>query len=450
MNEERPRVIVIAALGVRDIRYKPEEPEEGGCFYNPGVASDAKELSGLLDCDNNLRAISQELYERYKKDKAGRTARLRFPILRPALTWVLKEAGTIDKLLLVVTNQDDHVPQRVRDTVFCGDLLELLVRDHWKENQIGDIKGRFVEIEKNPQLPDAVYELVRGKLVELENTHDGAHLYVLTSPGIPSIKDSLRHAGMNLFGKRCKVVQVDEPPTVDDGAAEGEVRTVALHPYIKDTVRRGAQVLAERDDFAGALAMLDDFGTKEWPPALFPLLEHAGARVNLDLHAAGARARDVRDRTKAGSDLVNDQPTREYLCKLRGPATDPFGRVNEIRFLIEMALRNERYADALFRIGLFRESCESIFCVAALGLDVPRYANRPLRIGAVPDLDERLSCNVATTHRDHWTLVSRRDRQIVFEFARGQTGGRPWTNATNSLEWAAFGPLGATAEQRDS
>ena len=143
-------------------------------------------------------------------------------------------------------------------------------------------------------------------MVNLEKTNGGARLYVLASVGIRAITDGLRHAGMNLFGERCTVVQVDEPHGDAGGAAAGNVRPLALDPYIKDAIRRDVQVLADRNDFAAALAMLQHRGNDEWPQVLVHLLEHASARANMDLGTAGTWAARIRN----NSDQVTDEPTR--------------------------------------------------------------------------------------------------------------------------------------------
>ena len=380
-------VIVVASIGAQDIRCRPE----GGCrFYNPGDEGDAKVLGASLGCQENLRAIGQALYDRYKNDERKRSTDLRFPILAPALRYVIDElAGeAIEQLLLVVTDQDDNVRHRDKDTVFCGYLVKRLVADSWPDaRQIKEVK--FLIVEEAPHRADVMYGEMREELIGLDR--DSARLYVLTTSGTPQINDGLRHGGINVFGDRCNVIQVDRPERDPGGVAEGAVRSVPLAPYFKDAIRRGAQALVDHDNFAGALDLLERFPKAEWSPVLFSLLEHAQARFNLDMQVAGEQARSVREEFKRTPDVVGNTGIQRYLKALRGPANDPFGRMNEVRFLVDSALRNGRYADALFRVALFRESSESILSVAALGLEVGQYANCSLPRGKVPALDKKLT-----------------------------------------------------------
>ena len=429
-------VIVVASIGAQDIRYRPG----GGCrFYNPGDESDAKVLGESLDCQGNLRAIGEKLHDLYRDKKRERSTDLRFPILAPALRYVInKLAGdAIEQLLLVVTDQDADVGHRDKDTVFCGYLVERLVADSWSDARIKNV--RFLEIEKAPHKADVMYRKMREELIKLDRDFD--RLYVITTAGTPQINDGLRHGGINVFGNRCNVIQVDRPERDPDGAAEGEVRSVPLAPYFKDAIRRGAQALVDHDNFAGALDLLREFSMRDWPPVLFSLLEYAQARFNLDMHVAGNHARSVRDEFERTPDVVSDTGIQDYLRVLRGPAIDPFGRVNEVRFLVDSALRNGRYADALFRVALFQESSESILSVAALGLRVEEYANRPLPHGIVAELDQELAEIGADRRGRHWSLISRKDRQSVLNFALQLKTEEVWRETARMLCGPVFQKL---------
>ena len=339
-------VIVVASTGVRDVRYKPDEK----ALFHVLDGRDARAVGERLECGGNLRAISNKLLDEYRDPSKGeeRKKRLRFPILRPALEYILDQLGSgkVDRLLLIVTDQDADNSDP-RDTVFCGQLLELLVRDEWDHAKVGEIKHDFLVIRRNPHVADEMYSQIRDKLVSLRNDHPEAGLYVLTSPGIPAITDGLRHAGMNVFRDRCKVMEVDRPANDPDGAAEGKAREVLLAPYVKDGIRRGVEALVRKQDYAGALGLLEDSPEHKWPCKLVQRLKNTTARVNLCADPASG----------AGGHWL---------------ATELW-RINEVRFLVDLSLKQERFAEALLRVQLFREASQAVFSVGLLGKQFQKW-----------------------------------------------------------------------------
>ena len=103
------RNIVVAMIGSRDVRYKiPFEDK----FRLGGTKADypsvVTSLWGRPNRDaENLRAISERLLDRYRDpdDDDVTNDTLEFPILQPALDYILDYNARIDILILIVTDQ---------------------------------------------------------------------------------------------------------------------------------------------------------------------------------------------------------------------------------------------------------------------------------------------------------------------------------------------------------
>ena len=426
-----PEVIVVASIGNRDITYE----DSNGKVWNPGFSPHATELAKQLELDEgndaNLRAISAELLRRYRAGGIEADS-FEFPILRPGLEKVLTQVETIDKLLMIVTDQPAEVRFRTGDTIHCGELLAALVLDAFPGRVI-EVLPQFLVVDRDPQKPNVMYPLIRDELSKLLQTHDDAEFHALATGGTPAITDGLRHAAMNVFredsaggGRRCSVVQVD-PPT--SPATAGTARVVDWEPYLEDVVRDGARELVKKGNFAGALEVLEAFPRGHWPAAVIHLLKHADARVSLRVGKAGKEAKAAQNTITATGAL--DAALRGV--NVTGRPISEIAKVNEVRFLIEFALEQQRYADALVRIEQFRESARSVFSLGVLddnGFRFLDHVNGSLPAAVVNgcalttggmELRRWLETNDAKFDRgeQHWVMRNDKDKQSLYHFGCG-------------------------------
>ena len=237
--------------------------------------------------------------------------------------------GTIDELVLIVTDQPTTALSRFRneDTVHCGKLIaELCSRDP-------KIGSSSLFVISDPTDADAVYATIRGlshgqvrsgqhwPVVRLADRRDASDIAGPASCSHKRLRRSVYH------DKRSRTA-----PAIQRAELPVERRSGIPHPYLKDAIRLGARALIQADNYAGAIAVLTDFGP-HWHDALIPLLQHAAARVNLSRGKARSAADIVRARMMpVPSDLDR------CLSIPSGPFAD-LGFTNEVRFLIDAALR---------------------------------------------------------------------------------------------------------------
>lgn len=417
------RNIVVAMIGSRDVRYKlPLEDKFRLGTPRVDYPDVVKSLWGRPNPDaENLRDISEKLLNLYRdQDDVNVTNdTLELPILQPALDYILDYNDRIDILILIVTDQPGISHNR-DDTIHCGELIEQLIQARLGRDRIASIEKEV--FRDPPNQSDRMYRTVRTLLQRKINGDD--KLFVLPSSGTPAISAALTHAGMNLYGQRCTAVQVDRPANDPTGATPGNAHALTLTPYLMDAVRLGAKELIKHGNYSGALDVLERFGT--WPDGLFDLLKHARARVNL--HRGGAR-KHAASIIKGG---IIKTPRLGAVLQLPQGHFATLGYTNELRFLVDAALDQERYADALFRIIQFHESCRSIFSIGMLvsGYDgfnehvmdylKGRLSKSLTRCRRV--LEERLReiTNWKPPRQGWWKVTDTATKNAVFDSAKGE------------------------------
>ena len=126
-----------------------------------------------------------------------------------------------------------------------------------------------------------------------------------------------------------------------------------------------AKGLIEKNDFAGALQVLQSFGREYWDPGLILILEHCRRRINLDFNAVG---KDVKGLNKLieGEKTDFNKDRIGIINQMQDDVYDTLHRVNELNALINVHLDGQMWADALQRIGSYRELCEAIFIIGVL------------------------------------------------------------------------------------
>lgn len=181
--------------------------------------------------------------------------RIRCPILGPALRHVLAQEGSIERLLLIVTEQ---APAHPNDTLTAGRSVARRLRDEFGP-LIAAIDPAAIVVRENPHAHDRMYTAIGAALFRLLPPSPDARFYALVSGGTPAITDSLRQQSMRIYRGGCTVLHTDEPAP---GQMEGSVREVVLDPYTWDMALRSAEELVKEYDYAGALRTLRDFDTK--------------------------------------------------------------------------------------------------------------------------------------------------------------------------------------------
>ncbi len=371
------RNVLIACTGTRDLYFQLEE--EGRTAYHPlrsspDAPNKAPAIAAAINCQRQEEANVLELSKRLNEHFDTYASRLRYPILRAALRYVLGRLPANEKLelKLISTQQDDSVPLQFRgsDTYYVAFVLKRLVeRDPEFNSRLGAVDAEFHTVRKSPEKPDVMYEEFGRILASKLPPDAGLRVFVAVSAGIKQMTGALQQQAILLYGPACQLVYV-EPPTDTESDTEGTARAASLEPFVRDLVRRNAAMLVENFNYAGALSTLRQFesATGPWPPTLTPRLEYGIARMQLDFAEAGRISGQILRLSGAGAMLPEDNLLTRLL---------------DVYYQIEIAVGQKRFHDAIYRTGLFQETCRTAFAFGLIGGPLLEYEDKrqvPVRV----------------------------------------------------------------------
>lgn len=368
--EAMTRNVLLACTGTRDLYFQLEE--EGSPAYHPlrsgpGFPDKAPAIAEAIGCDPkaeaNVLALSQRLEERFD----CYAPRLSYPILRAALRYVagqLAEGESLE-LKLISTRQADHVHIQFRgsDTYYVARVLKRLVeRDAQLAVRVNSVDEEFHVVTASPNEPGVMYEEFGRHLAAKLPPARGLRVFVAVSAGIKQMTNALQQQAIRLYGPACQLVYV-EPPADARLGSEGTARRASLEPFVRDLVRRSAEMLVENFNYSGALSTLKEFesATGPWPQVLLLRLEYAIARLQLDFAGAGTILEQIRKLSAAPATLPEDNLLTRLL---------------DVYYQIEIAVRQKRYHDAIYRTGLFQETCKTAFFFALIGPPLSNYEDK--------------------------------------------------------------------------
>lgn len=383
---------VIAIVGTNDLAY--ELRDASGSRWCPlgGRRSTPEDRLRIAEDigagEPTLHGLSNVILSRLDDDEVRK--RLSMPMLEPALKSVIADVYKIDRVSLVVTDQQPAHPD---DTADVGRILGRLISEY-RPDRIAAVDPARITLREHPQKYDHVYGVLRRELLSVLPVDEVGTLYVVLAGGIPASRDALRQHAFNLYRGKVTVIQVSE--------ASQSAERLSPDPYMRDVIRQSAEDLVRFHQYGVALQVLEGAKKQSWPEEALSLLRIGADRVNLDFQSAAARKVSAEIRDRIGSD------THRALSF-----------VAEVRFLVEHLLEQRRYADALYRVALFWEfavwlyACHCLDLPATLGtgsFKVPESAltGRPVLAKALRDSCDRIQGALEISSRRH--LVSLRDR----------------------------------------
>ena len=233
------------------------------------------------------RVEGKALLENYENVRG----QLQAPILVPGLRRAITEAGSIDRLVLFVTDQPDYVEERyrLRDTLYFGELLKRLLKD------MPDI-GPYVReilletIPGNPADHRITLPFYQRVLPRVVSDHV-VTVYVAPVGGVDAANEALWITAVRLFSHKVQIIYV---------TPEGHVEDIPLGDLILgDYTRQRAMAMLSRYDFGGLAAMLAD--TPRWGTSwLPPFLRALDKRMHFDFDGAIRELEDALRRATGG------------------------------------------------------------------------------------------------------------------------------------------------------
>ncbi len=205
--------------------------------------------------------------------------RLLMPILGPVLT---KCGDGVERVVLICTAQDDQKSggHSEWDTYECARVMQHLL----EKRRLSVLLRR---VRKNPSGHDHAFQMIDNLLNDpAAEVGDTDEVYAAIRGGIPALNSALAQHVIARFGPRAHLVEVDEPPDIEQRKAGvvGQARLVDTWPIRRQQLIRQARVLLDRFDFEGARLLLEHEGVDDKTVLVY--LRHGHARQNLDMAAA--------------------------------------------------------------------------------------------------------------------------------------------------------------------
>jgi hypothetical protein len=250
------RVHLFVNLGTQEPRVK----------VKPGEFLPLREREGLVARFLGQRGLSKfGLYRAAEKLCEGwdaeQPSEFSFPILEPALEFVKKHAGRIDRVVLIAT----HAPDRSRfgpddpqtdDTWHVAQLAKRFFERRFRE---ADTSLEIVGIDHNePHL----YWNAKRKLTEKKDLLGGVEpadrIYVCTSPGLPAVNAALLYRVLHEHSGQSFLFQIKEPNAtkLKQGKWDEEATAVAEADIFDDFIEKQLSNLVEGHRYDAAKAML--------------------------------------------------------------------------------------------------------------------------------------------------------------------------------------------------
>lgn len=321
-------ILLIANVGNRDIWVNGAAPIPGK--VNPRWNKNA-----------SRRALGQAL----QRDWPACEPHLSLPIIGKALDYVRQQAGQLDLVVLVSSDQlgREGVAERhlAQDTCELAPVVERLLVE-----QYGVAAGAFVHwtVTDNPADYSDMRAFFHERLAALHAGHPGATFYLEVSGGTPAMTSMLLTVGAAVFGLDARPLYVSEheeqPFPLDLGrrlVADALGRTIEAN---LDIYAYHAAANTVRDN----LALLREFVPAE---PLLAVLEYARQRINFNFDRARVALNEVsvtdwaERLEKLAAELYEDQP--EWLLR-------------EICHNAQVKLNTGAYGDFLTRMFRFDEA----------------------------------------------------------------------------------------------
>lgn len=322
-SHENKNVIVVANVGSRDVRYRDETIEPA-------------------------RSRGKELLERFEETGPE----LSFPIIIPALEYILKYEGGIGLLLLCYTDQEPETAgsHRESDTVHFARLIKKGFDSNVKALS-GIKRPARVDIRKidcNPSQYDACFDFYRKSFQHLAEKYfqpSQTRCYVLPVGGTPACATGLLLASIAVY--RGNALQVYVPP--GGCALEVSFGKKVLQEYLAER----ADSLLQSYQFHALSEMFTSDGLDDL--ICMCVASSAAARLQFDFEAARSALRPVEQTPDTrGKDylpcLIND------LDKLMNKERVIGEQLKELYWQMKLKLECGELGDFLSRWYRFSEA----------------------------------------------------------------------------------------------
>ena len=301
---------------------------------------------------------------------------LTLPIIDKALEYIGR--STIDTLVLIASDQDDE-RYRHSDTIITAEVVRnLLLTQDFRMSQLQIWPLRDADQAVQPADLDAVLRFLERRLAVLDAELQPQQVYLEVAGGTPSMTSALLLAGTEVFQARASALYVTRTSAMPQQLAVG--RRLLAAP-IREVLRSNIATF----QYAAAAATWEQFrpyftdqATESSAQLMTALIDHAAARINLDLHAARLAIQ--------GLDVLAGGQFRSLIEPLYN-ALVPRSREKDLAEVLHVAqvrFATQVYTDFLSQIVRLVENMLRLMCLRH-GVQFINWQHQPDENGARVD-----------------------------------------------------------------
>lgn len=277
------RSLFVANVGNRDVVLNLLG--EGQLYASFDKGEDGDAVAKELGCEPGTRAIAAYLRQNLERY----LPRLRLPILLPGLTAAFQQAGSIDLLVLLATDQDS-APQehRMWDTIESARLIQGILETDPQYAELGIKQIEVLPIQGNPSNYEYAYKVVGQHLGQINSQFAPPQwVFAASKGGVPALNAALRSHTVDIYGAKAVLVETDEPTKEQRQIGQvGTAKRMDSWPFRKSAFLRVLSSLLERYDYVGVGQLLESERITD--PTVWAYIRHAQARFNLNFFGAKA------------------------------------------------------------------------------------------------------------------------------------------------------------------
>jgi hypothetical protein len=201
---------------------------------------------------------------------------LSFPLLQNFIQKLKTEGIHIDKIIVLITDQENIFPESERETKRCPywqdtcqlyPILENYLSKHFPDATVKPLIFKPSSPKLGLDNWDAVLELVQRELADLKLETEPQNVYVSHQAGTPAISSAVQFCSLARFGDRVKFLVSNEyNPTLPEQPLEGS-------SYLRGIRIQEAKALLDSHNYAGVKDLLDAYLEDE---------EHKEIKILLD------------------------------------------------------------------------------------------------------------------------------------------------------------------------
>ncbi|TVQ42975.1 MAG: hypothetical protein EA365_13670 [Gloeocapsa sp. DLM2.Bin57] len=258
--------ILIATIGTRDLMYQIQSGE----WYNVGDdrLQNGQIIGEQFEVIDDL-GLNPEEYGNYRPltEYIWSERELLIDQLKPVIIGklLLDKAQELSHVYLVVTNQNEEVEPRKKDTIFAGKIIK-----YWLEKLNNNLQVTIINLGENNENPsdfEQIFKWWQTTWREHIKVNNQEKIILCLKGGVGQTSEAARISGLSLYGEQIEFYEFQQHKTNRQGIPSPYLGPFLGTNYLWDRVRKESLQLLENYNYAAVEEILKPYfqqDTKLW------------------------------------------------------------------------------------------------------------------------------------------------------------------------------------------